>query len=115
MSFDTDRFRAIFYLVVVPLAIVGILILGFVNYHSEHTHASKQAQINKAQIKILRNALGEACHATTVLYGITSALILYYQAEPKPNSYRVRKLVDVLAGYGIDLGSLTACKNIARP
>jgi hypothetical protein len=110
LRFDTDRLRAIFYLLVVPLAVGAILVLGYINHRSENQHASQQAEANRKQIVILHNALAEACHATTVQYGITSALLLYFANDPKASD-----LVDVLGGYATDLSSLSACQGIARP
>jgi hypothetical protein len=110
ISFDTDRLRAIFYLLIVPLAVLAILVFAFFNHRSENRHAEQQVEANRKQIVILHNALAEACHATTVQYGVATALILYYASKPD-----AKQLVDVLGGYATDLSSLSACQGIARP
>jgi hypothetical protein len=107
---DKQRAIAIVYLVIVPLLIVLLLILMFVNWRHEQGRALRQSKANKTQITILHNALAEACHATSVQYGITSALLLYFAGKPDAH-----ELVDVLGGYGTDLSSLSACQGIARP
>ena len=107
---DRQRAIAIVYLLVVPLLIVALLILMFVNWRHEQGRALRQSKANRTQIRILHNALAEACHATTVQYGVTSAMLIYFASNPK-----AKELVDVLGGYATDLSSLSACQGIARP
>jgi hypothetical protein len=115
IGFDTDRLRAIFYLVVVPVVVFLILVLGYLNHRSENSRAVKQAEANREQIVVLRHALGEACHATTVLYGITTALTIYIETRPDGSRPVPKLTTDALNGYATDLSSLTACQNVSRP
>ena len=116
LHFDQHRARAFFYLFLVPIVIVGILVAGYLNHRTENKRAVRQAEVNRKQIVILRHALSEACHATTVLYGITTAITLYVESQPKGTTDPIAKLTtDTLAGYANDLNTLTACQNIARP
>jgi hypothetical protein len=115
LRFDTDRLRAFFYLILVPAVVALILVFGYLNHRSENSRAAKQAEANREQIKILRNALGEACHATTVLYGITTALTIYIETRPDGSRPVPKLTADSLNGYTTDLASLTACQNVSRP
>ena len=115
ISFDADRLREIFYLLIVPLAVVAILVLGFINHRTENHHAAQQAEANRKQIVILHNALAEACHASTIQYGINTALLYYIQGSPDANSPGAKIAVDSLAGYSSDLLQLTSCQRIEKP
>jgi hypothetical protein len=120
LSFHEERLRAIFYLIVVPVMIGVILVFVSIDYRHGVQSTARQAKINKAnirendhQIRLLRNALAETCHATTDEYGIVSALLIYFAAQPPTQVNRA--LQDTLAGYASDLNARSACGRLTNP
>jgi uncharacterized membrane protein YgcG len=74
------------------------------------TNVAQQQQINNNN-----QVLTELCRANSTELGIVSALILYVQADPHPQSYRVRSTLAILAGQGVKLGQQTACEDVSHP
>jgi len=103
----------IIYLIVVPIAIALVFALILLNWRRDSDRTVKQVKANKAQIATLRNALAEACHASTIQYGITVSLLYYMRsAPPVPQS---KEITDALDGYASDLLQLTTCHRIEKP
>lgn len=97
------------YLVLVPAAIVVLAVSAYNN-----TQANKQqANQNAEHIRVLHQGLAETCHSTTLMLGLVNELILYVQADR--SNPRQAQTIDVLAGIGTSLGSLSACKTLERP
>jgi hypothetical protein len=112
---DRQKAIAIVYLVIVPIVIVVLLLLVFFNWRHERDRTLRQTEANRKQIAILHNALAEACHASTIQYGINTALLYYIQGSPDANSPGAKIAVDSLAGYSSDLLQLTSCQRIEKP
>jgi hypothetical protein len=120
LSFHEEKLRAIFYLVIVPALIVLTLFLIFLDYRAGVHRTVRQEKVNKAQIeqnrrqiKTLRNALAETCHATTAEFGITSSLILYLSAQPQTPA--TVTAIETLTGFADDLSTKSACRQVANP
>jgi hypothetical protein len=120
LSFREERLRAIFYLIVVPAVIALLLVFVFLDYRHGIHSARRQDEVNRAQIELnrrqikdLRNALAETCHATTSEYGIVSAFLIYLASQPPTRENRA--LLDTLSGYASDLSTRSACREVTNP
>jgi len=83
--------------------------------NSQRQQTRERTTANRAQIRILRRGLDEACHATTAQLGAIAVMILYISGGPDARSYRATSAVNALEGYVTDLGQMTACDQITRP
>jgi heme exporter protein D len=115
-GFHTWRWRA----VAVWLVAFTVLVAYSLQVQRDESRRNDRQQqaanvAQQRQINNDRHVLTELCRANSTELGIVSALILYVQSDPHPQSYRVRSTLAILAGQGVKLGQQTACEDVSHP